>query len=268
MSSKNPSHESIQEAERQIKTDLPYLAHVRKHGRPSLIEDPNEALEVAHKTYSLEHDYRDHLGAIAFYLENGHNYNGHLSKDDRHKEARVISAATQGLRIEADTLGSLVSEAYKNGAEFLDLSTGEFTTALAEAPIYRKNVTVKARPAVPGEVVVTVTPNGVEEGRNTAGDDDQVVTGANGADFILPGEKFNKLYEETEDEGVFQSRGMARIIDNPTGEKIGILAPWGEMQYGDSESKIAVQYDPQNPDVIGTDRYILDKTEFAAYKEA
>ena len=46
---------------------------------------------------------------------------------------------------------------------------------------------------------------------------------------------------------------MARIIDNPTGKKIGILAPWGEMQYGDSEFKIAVQYDPQNPDVVGTD---------------
>lgn len=158
------------------------------------------------------------------------------------------------------------AEARENGAEFLDLSSDEFTIALAEAPVYRKAAIVKARRAMPGEVVATVTPDGVEEGRNTAGEDDHVVTGVNGADFILPGEKFNKLYEETEESGVFQSRGMARIIDNPTGKKIGILAPWGEMQYGDSESKIAVQYDPQNPEVIGADRYILDKTEFAAYK--
>jgi len=168
---------------------------------------------------------------------------------------------------EIQRLAKAASEARLNGAEFLNLSSNDFTIALAEAPVYRKAAIVKARKAVPGEVVVTVTPDGIEEGRNTAGEDDYVVTGANGADFILPGEKFNKLYEETEEQDVFQSRGMARIIDNPTGKKIGILAPWGEMQYGDSEAKIAVQYDPQNPEVVGTDRYILDKTEFSAYKE-
>ncbi len=39
------------------------------------------------------------------------------------------------------------------------------------------------------------------------------------------------------------------------------------MQYGDSKSKIAAQYDPLNPDIISAYRYILDATEFAAYKE-
>ena len=268
MNEQLPKVETMREMDRQIKAHPKYLDHIKENGKPELIEDKDEALEVAHKTYSLESDYVNHLGAIAFYTENGHNYNGHLSKDDRHEVARGIYDSAQNLRIKADVLGAKVSEAYKNGAEFLDLSSDECTTALAEAPVYRKAAIVKARKAVPGEIIVTITPDGVEEGRNTAGDDDHVVTGANGADFILPGEKFNKLYEETEETGVFQSRGMARIIDNPTGKKIGILAPWGEMQYGDSESKIAVQYDPQNPDVVGTDRYILDKTEFAAYKEA
>lgn len=182
---------------------------------------------------------------------------------------RLIDEAAQ-VAEDYDTvkdLARVAGEARENGAEFLDLSSEEFTAALAEAPVYRKAAIVKARRAIPGEVVITITPDGVEEGRNTAGDDDHVVTGTNGADFILPGEKFNKLYEETEETGVFQSRGMARIIDNPTGKKIGILAPWGEMQYGDAESKIAVQFDSKNPDLIGSDRYILDKGEFQAYKK-
>ncbi len=242
--------------------DLDELAHDRssqENGQPMLVEDPEEAYEVAHATKGMEEEYRRALGGYArVAVSDSDNWD---AREDRMRD-------TVRQRIETDKLGDLVSEAYKNGAEFLDLSSDEFTDTLTEAPIYRKSAIVKARKAVPGEVVVTVTPDGVEEGTNTAGEDDHVVTGANGADFILPGEKFNKLYEETEESGVFQSRGMARIIDNPTGKKIGILAPWGEMQYGDSESKIAVQYDPQNPDVVGADRYILDKTEFAAYKEA
>lgn len=235
------------------------------------IKDSDEAYEVAHATKELEEKHAENLGHWAsIAAENaeldseGNVTNRYPGSGDEFAAMRHRSAVYN--RGEADKLGALVSEAYKNGAEFLDLSSDEFATALAEAPVYRKAAIVKARRAVPGEVIVTVTPDGVEEGRNTAGEDDHVVTGANGADFILPGEKFNKLYEETEEPGVFQSRGMARIIDNPTGKKIGILAPWGEMQYGDGESKIAVQYDPQNPNVVGTDRYILDKTEFEAYK--
>jgi len=247
-------------------------ANKLEKSEPSLIEDSAEAYEVAHATKELEEKHVKNLGHYAsFAAENaeldskGNVTNRYAGSGDEFAAARHRSAVYN--RLDANKLGDLVSEAYKNGAEFLDLSSDEFTTALAEAPVYRKSAIVKARKAVPGEVVVTITPDGVEEGRNTAGEDDHVVTGANGADFILPGEKFNKLYEETEKSGVFQSRGMARIIDNPTGKKIGILAPWGEMQYGDAESKIAVQYDKENPDVVGTDRYILDKTEFAAYKE-
>lgn len=243
------SYEFIDKKGREKSADI--------NGPADLITDPAEAYEVAHATKEYEEKTRAAIGNYA--LASYHH-------DDA--EVRKSSSVAIDARVATDKIANHVSEAYKNGAEFLDLSSDEFTTALAEAPVYRKAAIVKARKATPGEVVVTVTPDGVEEGRNTAGEDDHVVTGANGADFILPAEKFNKLYEETDESGTFQSRGMARIIDNPTGKKIGILAPWGEMQYGDGESKIAVQYDPQNPNVVGTDRYILDKTEFAAYKEA
>lgn len=259
MSEKVPLKE---QEDRIVRNHPSYVAHIETDGAPKLIEDPGEAYEVAAQTKDQEVFYRDRLAAATRMLDTS-VLDGNYSVHDE-GEARARHAVQ--LRIDTDKIAARVSEAYKNGAEFLDLSSEEFTKALAEAPIYRKAAKVKARKATPGEVVVTVTPDGVEEGRNTAGEDDHVVTGANGADFILPGEKFNKLYEETEEGGVFQSRGMARIIDNPTGKKIGILAPWGEMQYGDAESKIAVQYDSENPDVVGTDRYILDKTEFEAYK--
>ncbi len=183
---------------------------------------------------------------------------------------RLVNEAT---RVASDfdlleNLSQAAAETRKNDAEFLDLSSHEFTIALAEAPVYRKNVIVKARKAVPGELVVTITPSGLEESRNIAKGDDYVVTGANGADFILPSEKFTKLYEATDDEGMFQSRGMAKIIDNPTGDRIGVVAPWNpdEIVYGEADSKLAVQFDANDPEIIGTDRYILDKDEFSAYK--
>jgi len=195
--------------------------------------------------------------------------NGEQLMTDPQEEVMRLQQKAKTVGEDYDTLqrqASLAAEARKNDAEFLDLSSDEFTKALAEAPVYRKSTIVSARSAEVGEVVVTVTPDGVEEGKNTAGEGDYVVTGANGADFILPAEKFNKLYEATDDDGRFQAKGMARIIDNPTGKIVGILAPWGEMQYGDPESKIAVQYDPESPDTIGSDRYVLDSNEFAVYR--
>jgi|GEM_PF-6812122 len=196
-------------------------------------------------------------------IRTGIGYHPEVSSEDL---SQAYGAATERQN-EIDKIANATREAHKNGAEFLDLSSDEFTKAFAEAPVYRKSTLVKARPAVTGEVVVTTTPNGVEEGRNTAGEDETVVTGANGADFILTNEKFYKLYGATENDGEYQAKGMARIINNPTGKKIGILAPWGEMQYGDAEAKLAVQYDQANPDVVGTDRYVLDSNEFAVYKE-
>lgn len=236
-----------------------------------LIEDSGEAYEVAHATKELEEQHAKNVGHYATLAakhaeldSNGNVQNRYQGNGDEYAANRHQHAVYN--RMNTDKLGERVSEAYKNGAEFLDLSSDAFSQVFAEAPIYRKSTLVKARNAEAGELVVTVTPDGVEEGRNTAGENDIVVTGANGADFILPGEKFNKLYGATEEDGVFQAKGMARITDNPTGKKIGILAPWGEMQYGDENAKLAVQFDPENPEIVGADRYILDSNEFAAYK--
>ena len=40
------------------------------------------------------------------------------------------------------------------------------------------------------------------------------------------------------------------------------MAPWGAEQFGDSECLLATVYDPNNPDEIGKDRYIIGREEF------
>ena len=263
-------------SEQTPKNNSEYLEH-----HPDAEQNPDRAYEMARSSKDIEQEgvhLREGMAELAIRI---------AEMDESERETSPLSFIYKQLedgeahvRSRADAVAEeagiwydfdqFQDEVMDNGAIPLNLRAEGFTRAFGEAPIYRKSAVVKARPAEVGEVIITVTPDGVEEGRNTAGEGDYVVTGANGADFILPAEKFNKLYEANGEDGMFQSRGMARIIDNPYskyGRKIGTLAPWGEMQYGDSDSKLAVQYDPEHPDVVGTDRYILDKTEFGAYKE-
>lgn len=55
---------------------------------------------------------------------------------------------------------------------------------------------------------------------------------------------------------------MARAVDNPTGQDIQIMAPWGELQFGGPDCKIATVFDPDNPNGVGPDRYIIGRQEF------
>ena len=41
------------------------------------------------------------------------------------------------------------------------------------------------------------------------------------------------------------------------------MAPWGEPQCGDENCMIATVFDPDNPNEIGADRYIIGADEFA-----
>ncbi len=55
---------------------------------------------------------------------------------------------------------------------------------------------------------------------------------------------------------------MARAFTNDTGRPIEIMAPWGEPQFGDADCKIATTFDPDKPDEISADRYIIGRQEF------
>lgn len=84
--------------------------------------------------------------------------------------------------------------------------------------------------------------------------------------YATPDKKFRKRYEPTEVPGIYRARGMARIIENDTGEAVEIVAPWGGLQNGDAKCYFCVPYSKDNPDDIAqNDRYILSENDFATY---
>lgn len=146
----------------------------------------------------------------------------------------------------------------------LDLQTDEWTHALVEAPIYKKFGKVHAQIAQGGETLQTVLSDGTVETTNTANPGDVIVTNPGGERYIIGANKFDSRYEATDEDGVFKAKGKARITPNPTGQPIKITAPWGEEQFGGPDALIATVYDPENPDDVSPDRYIIGRDEFNA----
>lgn len=144
----------------------------------------------------------------------------------------------------------------------LDLSTDEWTERLAAAPVYAKKAIVQARQVAEREEVRTTLTDGTEETVNVAEPGDIVVTNPSGEKYVLKPDNFAKRYDATDEEGVFRAKGMARAFQNPTGADVEIMAPWGEPQYGGPDCMIATVFDPEQPDVIGSDRYLIGGEEF------
>lgn len=151
-----------------------------------------------------------------------------------------------------------------NTPQTLDLHTDEWTHTLAEAPVYKKFGKVHAQVAQGGETLQTVLADGTVETTNTANPGDVIVTNPGGERYIIGASKFDSRYEATDEDGVFKAKGKARIAPNPTGQPIKIVAPWGEEQFGGPDALIATVYDPENPDEVSPDRYIIGRDEFNA----
>jgi hypothetical protein len=152
----------------------------------------------------------------------------------------------------------------------LDLNSPEMTELfakaevyyLAEAGKYAKNGQVQARAAVPGEQVTTVLDDGAVETVNMAKENQVVITNPGGEEYIIDSEKFAGRYQATDQEGIFKAKGSVRAFRNQTGRPIQIVAPWGQPQYGDEYCMLATPYDPEEPDEISPDRYIIAHEEF------
>lgn len=144
----------------------------------------------------------------------------------------------------------------------LDLSTEQYTKLLAEAPVYAKKAIVEARQATEQEEVKTILADGTTETVNIAEAGDMILTNPGGEKYILKPEKFAKRYEAIDENGTYRAKGMARIAENPTGAPIEIVAPWGEKQVGALDCMIATPFDPEHPDEVGNDRYIIGHQEF------
>ena len=124
----------------------------------------------------------------------------------------------------------------------VDRKAPEIMSVLAEAPVFKKQGRVQARPAVAGEKIATILGSGKQETVNTANEGDQVVTNPSGEQYIISGKKFFNRYEPTSEAGVYAAKGYCRAIRNPFGESIEIMASWGEAQTGDENCMIADTY--------------------------
>jgi hypothetical protein len=143
----------------------------------------------------------------------------------------------------------------------LDLNTPEFTDLLRTAPLADKIATVTAVLVTEKQVMSTVVNGDFVETVNTAHPGDFIVTNPSGEQYILTAENFHSRYEATDELGVYQARGSIRVIKNPTGEPVEIIAPWGEPQFGDSDCYFAVTVAGPE-DEVTSDRYIIENQAF------
>lgn len=144
----------------------------------------------------------------------------------------------------------------------LDLSTPEWEATLAEAPVYAKKGMVEARILAEDEQLDTVLADGTVETSRIVPAGEVIVTNPGGEQYAIEREKFDKRYEVTSEDGIYRAKGMVRAVDNPTGEDIQVMAPWGELQFGGPDCKIASVFNPDNPDEVSSDRYIIGGQEF------
>ena len=128
--------------------------------------------------------------------------------------------------------------------------------------LYKKFRKVDARPAIEGEVVVTMI-DGEEETKNTAKKGDMVVrTKKNGALYIISGDKFHKRYKdghgEQDEYGYVEYTPIGETYAfEYHGESFKFIAPWGEeMLVNDGDYICAPEAD--NLDDI----YRIERGEF------
>lgn len=85
--------------------------------------------------------------------------------------------------------------------------------------------------------------------------------------YPVPNETFMSRYESTNQPGHYRAKGKARIIKNPTGQKVVITAPWGGDQTGDEECYFCAVCKDETLETISPDnRYILSANDFATYE--
>lgn len=144
----------------------------------------------------------------------------------------------------------------------IDLFSPEITAAFAEATIFAKTEQALVRPAVPGEVITSIPSGNHEQTSRIAKENEVVLTYAsNGEQVIQEASVFASRWEPTEEEGIFRAKGLSRIIPNPTGQDFITETDWG-VQENKADYLLACVYDPENPDVISSDRYAIAREVF------
>lgn len=194
-----------------------------------------------------------------------------------------------------ETGGSVFGELNEERIQYneVDRKAPEILNALKEASVYRKKVEVQTRSPKDGnlreqyeeltdsvkkelkamkfdpdslndkygELVITRLDTGKLETPNIAVSGDVIVRNPGGEEYVLKQEKFVARYEPTNTEGVYRAKGFSRIIKNPFGKPIQMMASWGQMQTGDADCMIADVCDAQGNNMEG-EPYIIQSKAF------
>ncbi len=151
-------------------------------------------------------------------------------------------------------------ESQKETFLHIERKSPDIREALTLAPIYKKDVLVRARKAVAGEEVKTITKTGDVETVNEAQDGDWIVTNASGEDYILPPAMFTQRYGDSDTPGIYHASGYCKAIENPYGKPIEILASWGTSQRGDEHCFIADTCDANG--ILHGEPYLIEGDAF------
>jgi hypothetical protein len=160
-----------------------------------------------------------------------------------------------------------IMETNESQFQQIDRKSPEIMSALAQAPVYKKQGQVEARPATVGEEITTTLEGGAKETVNKAGEGDWIMTNPGGEQYIISEKKFLGRYEATDKSGVYSAKGYCRAIPNPFGKPIEIMASWGSPQTGDERCLIADTCDASGK--VDGEPYLIDADAFAkTYKQA
>lgn len=194
--------------------------------------------------------------------KNPNNCRVHGNPDTSDLKAQADQAASAGdLGAYLNARGEL-EKTKKVEPERVSLTEDKaFSSKFETAPLWRKKAVVSARQTTTVESLKTVLADGtVETSRDAVPAGHWIITNPGGEEYAISPEKFEKLYEDTDEEGRFRAKGVIRAYQNPTGHPVTIIAPWGEVQYGDENCWFAAGTDENmNPT---DDRYIIGGQEF------
>lgn len=126
---------------------------------------------------------------------------------------------------------------------------------VADGEVYHKSAKVAAIQATEQTPVETILADGTVEASNVAEVGDYIVANPGGEEYVVPKDKFTSSYEETDEPGIFQAKGIVKAIKNPTDKWVQVEKSWG-TQEGAPDCMFAATYNPENNELVGSMRII------------
>lgn len=126
---------------------------------------------------------------------------------------------------------------------------------LEASPFFRKTARISAVQASDEETVDTVLSSGHVETSNVASPGDWIVTNPGGERYVIKSEKFQELYEPSDEAGVFQAKTRVKAMKNNTGRPLVLTTSWGEQEGDPSCYLVITEGSPLKPRIVGEEEF-------------